>query len=273
MLRGGAGKGYDSSIKKGGEIISHITENLDDTYKTFDILVDKDHIWHLNGVPVTPGELSNKVDLVWNTTHPSLSSILESLSIPNIGASSFAHTLENNKDMLREHLKKIGLNMPRNIVSPKSATEVFEKFGSPWIVKNDNQARIVKTFPELADIIDGGDDLVVEEFISGKIASIHSVPDFRDQDIYIFPLGNTYGIFSAEEKEKLSSLVRDLHEHIGAKHYLKSDFILNPHGRVYLLSIESVPDLKPDSHFSQVCLSIGAEPHEIISHILEQAIK
>ena len=90
ILRGGTGKYYASSLKKGGEIILHISENLADKYKVFDILVDKDYIWHLNGVPVNPGDLISKVDVVWNTSHPSFSNILESLSIPNIGIGFFS---------------------------------------------------------------------------------------------------------------------------------------------------------------------------------------
>ena len=37
---GGTGNDYYSSLEKGGEIISHIFENLGEKYKTFDILVD-----------------------------------------------------------------------------------------------------------------------------------------------------------------------------------------------------------------------------------------
>jgi D-alanine-D-alanine ligase-like ATP-grasp enzyme len=301
ILRGGGGlpagrqgKNYTSSLQKGGEIISSITDNLGNKYQVFDVLVDKDHIWHFKGVPVSPSDLVHKVDIVWNLTHPSLSNILDSLSIPNISASSFAHTLETSKEMLREHMSKIGVQMPRSLVLPlyqedfdgernkyaiKKAKEVHEKMSPPWVVKSftpdqNMGIHLAKTFNELVEAIEDGvkheKSILVEEFIAGKIASIHSVPEFRGESIYIFPLGNTFGIFSAEEKEKLSQLVRDLHSHTGADHYLKSDFVLNPHGRVYLLNLESTPDLKPNSHFSQVCESIGAKPYHVLEHILEQ---
>src|ERR1035437_3455722 len=109
VLRGGAGEHYNSSLKKGGDIILYIFENLADKYKPVDILVDQDYIWHVNGVPVNPGDLVHKVDIVWNTSHPSFSNILESLAIPNIGISSFSHVLETSKEMLREHMQKIGV--------------------------------------------------------------------------------------------------------------------------------------------------------------------
>src|ERR1035437_8394287 len=293
ILRGGTGKHYTSSLRRGGEIILYITENLGDKYKTFDILIDKDYIWHINGVPVNPGDLVHKVDMVWNTSHPSFSNILDSLSIPNIGAGSFSFGLENNKDMLREHIKSLGLSMSRYLVLPlyqkdfdgprekyaiRKAKEVFEKFCSPWIVKSFTEdtnmgIHLAKTFNELVDAIDDGvkheKSILVEEFIPGKVASVHSVPMFRDEEVYTFPLGNSFGIFSAEEKEKLTNLAKNLHKHIGAKHYLKSDFVLTPRGKIYLLQIDGMPDLKQGSHFSQVCESVGANTHNVIEHILD----
>ena len=208
--------------------------------------------------------------------------------------------------MLREHiLKKVGVKMPRHILLPlyqkdfdgprdkyaiKKAKEIFEKFSSPWVVKffaeDSNMASLVglwprdiylaKTFPELVNAIEDGvknkESILVEEFISGKIASVHSVPLFRGEEIYTFPLGNSFGSFLPEEKEKLTDVAKNLHKHIGAKHYLKSDFVINPRGKVFLLNIDFTPDLKSDSHFSQVCEYVGAKMHHVVEHILEQAL-
>src|ERR1035437_6656620 len=193
ILRGGTGKHYVSSLKKGGEIISYITDNLGDKYKVLDILVDKDGVWHFSGKPIKPSDLFHKVDVVWNTAEPSASVILNNFSIPNVGNGAFSLALENNSDMLREHLRQIDVRMPRYIVSPKTAKEVLQKFPAPWIVRNYNEMRVVKTFDELAKMINDNDDLVIEEFIAGKVASVHSVPMFRGEDIYTFPLGNAFG--------------------------------------------------------------------------------
>jgi len=266
ILRGGTGEHYKSSLKKGGEIISHISENLSDKYKVIDILIDKKGVWHINGLPIMPADLMHKVDLVWNTSHPSLSVILDNFSIPNIGLNSFSHALENSKEMLREHMKKIEVNMPRYILLPKSAREVLEKFPAPWRVEN----KLVRTFSELTELIENNKSILVEEFISGKITSVHSVPNFREQETYIFPIGNSFGNFSADEKSKLTNLAKDVHEHIGAKHYLKSNFVLNKRGKVYLLDFESIPNLKSFSHFSQACESVGAKMSDVVEHILEQ---
>ena len=295
ILRGGAGNDYESSLRKGGEIILYIHENLSDKWKAVDILIDKNGIWHINGVPISPADLFHKVDVVWNLSHPSFSNILHSLSISNVSDGTFLGALQNSREMLREHMKQIGVQMPRSIVLPvyqkdfdglreryaiKKAKEVHEKFSSPWVVKsftNDSNMAIhlAKTFPELVDAIEDGvkheKSILVEEFIAGKVASVHSVPEFRGENIYTFPLGNTFGNFSTNEKDKLSNLAKDLHNHLGAKHYLKSDFVLSPRGKVYLLEISSNPDLQFDSHFAQVCESVGVKIHQVVEHIIEQA--
>ncbi|MEK7128388.1 MAG: hypothetical protein AAB933_02410 [Patescibacteria group bacterium] len=302
ILRGGAGEHYPSSLKKGGDIILHIAENLPDKYKTIDILVDKDYIWHVNGVPVSPGDLAQKVDVIWNTSHPSFSNIVDSLSIPHIGAGPF---LGGSRDILRKHIKSIGVDMPRHVLLPlyqkdfdpryaegsgeasgprekyaiKKAKAVFEKFGSPWIVKSftpdsNMGVHFARTFNELVAAINDGvqheKSILVEEFIPGKVASLHSVPHFRGEEFYVFPPVDVFGACSSEEKEKLSAMARGLHFHLGAKHYLKLDFLLNKRGKIYLLDFDSAPNLNSFSHFAQACESVGAKMHHVVEHILER---
>jgi len=276
ILRGGKGENYATSLKKGGEIILNINENLGDKYKTFDILIDRKGIWHFNGMPIKPSELVNKVDVVWNIARPQSTIVLESFSIPCINNGAFAWAMENNRDMLRDHMKNIGVPMPRSVSSPSSAREVFQKLGAPWRAGE----KLIKTFPELVELIENNKNILIEEYIEGSNTSIHSVPDFRGQDIYIFPARNaTHSVaggppsnLTHQDKDKLYVLVKELHHRLGINYYLKSDFIVNPKGKIYLLGIESNPDLKQDSHFSQACESVGAKTRNVIEHILENAI-
>ena len=270
ILRGGMGEHYASSIKKGGDLISHIFENLSDKYKVIDILIDKNSNWHANGLPIVPADLVRKIDVVWNTSqHPDSSVILDNFSIPNIGNGSFLRILENNRNMLQAHMKNIGVKMPRSIVSPKNAREVFEKFSAPWIVKIDDEIKVVKTFKELAETIENKNNAIIEEFILGKVGSIHSISGFRGEDIYVLPPQN----FSTSEKEKVISFIKNLHKHLGAKYYLKSDFILHPKRGFFLTNIDSSPDLRKGSHFEQSCEFVGAKIHHIMEHILEKALE
>jgi len=292
ILRGMAGDQYESSLKRGGQLISHILENLKNKYKPVDIFVDRNYIWHYNGVPVNPGDLVRKVDVVWNTSHPSLSNVLESLSIPSVGVSNFSSMLEKNREMLREHAKKIGVNMSRHILIPlyqkdfdgpkdkfiiKKAKEIFEKFGAPWIVKSltpdiSMGVHLAKNYSELigaiADGVNHKKSILVEEFIIGQSASFHSVPSFRGEDIYVF---FPKSLVSAE-KEKISGTVKDLHNHVDAKHYLKSDWVLHPRGNLFLTGIDLHPNFNKESHLEKSCASVGADMHHLVEHILENAL-
>ncbi|MEO5635119.1 MAG: hypothetical protein ABIS26_00095 [Candidatus Paceibacterota bacterium] len=295
VIRGGEGEHYISSLKKGGEIILHINDNLSDTWKVSDILIDHNGVWHFSGVPIVPAELASKVDLVWDTTFPGMSNTLKSLSIPSIGNDPFFSALEKNNDFLKNNVRELGISMPRSIVLPlyqedfdgprerysiKKAKEVHEKFGAPWLVKSftpdsNMGIHLAKTFGELAGAIEDGvkhdKSILVQEFIAGKVASVHSIPNFRSEKVYTFPLGNSFGNFSSEEKEKLINTVKGMYSHLGAKHYLKSDFVLNTRGKIYLFGIGSHPDLNVDSHFSQVCELIGIKASHVVDHILEKA--
>ncbi len=297
VLRGGTGDDYAFSLQKGGDIILHILENLDHKYKTFDILIDREGVWHLNGLPVMPADLIHKVDVVWNTAHPSLSILLDNLSIPNVGLDSFHSVFKNSREILQDHIKSIGVNLPRHVVLPvyqkdfdgpreryatKKAKEVFEKFSSPWLIKSFTEnsrmgVHLAKTFPELIHAIEDGTEhgvsILVEEFIVGKVASVHSLSGFRGENVYVFPVMNVFGELSVEEKSQLTQTIKDLHNKIDAKHYLKMTCTLGKRGEVYLIQIDSVPDFKLDSHyFSQVCDSVGAKTHHIIEHIIEKVL-
>jgi len=290
ILRGGMGDYYETSLKEGGYVISHILD-LSDKWKPVDILIDKEGVWHAGGVPIKPSDLINKVDVVWNSTHPSFSNVLKNLSIPNVGVSSFSFAFNNSRAILEEHMKKIGVSIPKHIVIPlyqedfdgpvekyviKKAKAVFEKFSSPWMVKSftpdlDMGIHIAKTFVELTDAIMDGvkhkKSILVEELIAGKDVSMHSVAGFRGEDIYTFLPGN----FSSSEKEKLTNLTKDIYNHLGVSNYLKADFILSSNERIYLNNVEFSPNLKEGSHFSESCESVGAKMDDVVLHILENA--
>lgn len=293
IVRGGTGDYHTVSVRKGGEIISHISERMSDKYKAVDIFIDKNGNWHANGLPIVPADLVRKVDLIWDTSkHPGLTLVLNNFSIPNVGNNSFFRTLENNREMLQAHMKNIGIKMPRSIVLPtyqrdfdgpenkyaiKKAKEVFEKFSAPWIVKSftpdfNMGVHLAKTFGELAQAIEDGikhqKSILVEEFIAGKPSTAHSIVGFRGEDIYVLPPQN----FTTEEKERAVAFAKNLHRHLATEHYLKSDFILHPKRGFFLTNIDFSPDIREGSHLQQSFEFVGAKMHHILGHILEKTL-
>jgi len=299
VLRGGTDEGYENSLREGGDFIAYVLENLGDKHKPVDILVDREGLWHVDGIPVKPFDLVHRVDIVWNTSHGSLSQILENFSIPNIKAARSSSIFSKSQEMLRTHMQNIGVKMPRSIILPLyqedfdgprskyalgKAKEVLEKFPPPWVVKSftpDSSMGIhlAKTFPELVRSIEDGVEheksILVEEFIMGKVASVHSLSDFRGEDVYVFPLiifKNIPHNFSSSEKEKVLALARDLHTHLGAEHYLKSDFVLHRSGNIFVTGVDFSPNLNKGSHFCDSCESVGTKTHNVVGHILNRAL-
>jgi len=289
ILRGGSGKNYEASIKKGGEVISFITDNLGNKYQVSDILVDKDHIWHFKGIPINPSDLSNKIDVVWNVSHPSFSNILDSLNIPNVGISPFSQAMKESREILAAHVKKVGGKIGRHMVLPvyqedfdgprdhyatKKAKEIHEKFGAPWIVKSLGSdlpmaTHVARTFPELIfaieDGLNHGGSIVVEEFITGKESRVHSIRNFRGENIYVIPPTD----FSPRQKDRILSFAKNLHHHLGAPHYLNTSFVLHPYLGIFVKDIDFHPDLKQSSHLDESLSTIGAKMHHVVENILE----
>ena len=308
ILRGGIGENYHHSIKKGGDIISHIFKNLGHKYKPVDILIDKAGAWHLGGKPIQISDLMHRIDVVWNVAHANFSHSLDNLSIPHVSPAPFFASLKQSRELLAEHMRMTGISLPRSILLPvyqadfdlpsprlrqgtaadqikeyaiRKAQEVHAKFGAPWIVKSftpetNMGIHLAKTFPELVEAIEDGvkheKSILVEEFIPGKPGSFHSVSGFRGQNVYVFPQGQE-SIFSARERERLGALAQVLHRHLVAGHYLKSDFLVTPRQKVYLLNFDNVPNLKAGSHLEQSCALVGAKMEEVVEHMLESAGK
>lgn len=291
IIRGGK-EDYQKSIFQGGEIISFIQNNLFDKLKPMDILIDRQEVWYLSGLPIKPADLISQIDLVWNFSHPNYLNVLENLSIPIIGHSSFAHSFSKSKEMLETHMKEVDVKIPRHFVIPvfqedidgprdkyilAKAKEVLSKFPAPWIIKtftpdSNTAIHLVKTFPQLIealeDMVNSKKSILVEEFIAGKIISTHSISGFRNEEIYVFPPQNLL----VSEKDKLINLAKKIHQKLALNHYLKSDFILNSKGDVFLFNLDFLPDFQEDSHFSQSCTYVASDKKEIILHLMESVL-
>lgn len=290
-MRGGAGEFYRKSLDDGGNILSFAANNLADKYKTVDILIDQDGVWHLGGVPVQPAQLMHRVDVVWNSAHPEYSDTLRQFSIPNISAPRTTHAIGESRKMLREHMKRIDISLPRHLLIPsyqtdfdgdvddfsfRKAREVFEKFGGPWVVKSYPPERsmgvhVAKTFEDLIRAIKDGAShdasIEVEELVSEKEARVHAVGEFRGEDVYVLPIEK----LNPKEKDEVAALVRKLYGHLGAEHYLYAAFYLHPKRGVFLKDLNFLPDLSEDSHLHNAAELIGAKTRNIIEHMLERA--
>jgi len=288
ILRGGNNENYEKSLQEGGELFSYINTNLADKYKAIDIMIDKNNVWHVKGLPILPSTLMHNVDLVWNMSHSLYAQTLKDFSIPHVSTEAFSGALLESKAMLREHMNNTGVSMPNHFIIPvyqedfdgdiekfaiKKAKEIFEKFGSPWIVKslvsNGMGIHVAKTYPELVNaIIDGaehGGSIIIEELIAGKEIETHVLKNFRDENLYVFPFRGV----SKEEKEKLMNVIYDIHQETGNNSYMYAKFIITPNKGLYLNGISFLPSINDNSNLIEACESVGTKTHHIIEHILK----
>lgn len=300
VLRGGEGEHHEHSMKEGARLISFFLNNLPSKYNIYDVYVDRNNIWHMYGIPVNPVSLSHKLDIIWDVSHPSVSHVLDDLPLSKVKAPGFFHTISNNENLLREHMKNLEVKMPRMLSIPpyqedfdgeintfilKKAREVWQKFSPPWVVKSSSPfsnigIKVVKTFPELVNALEelvfNNQGIFVEELIYGKEARVHTIPGFRNESFYTLPLledrseDGSIKTFSKEEKENLMSFAKSLHSKIGDTHYIDSVLLINPQGKIYLKKISFHPNIENDSHLHKSLENIGIKRENFIQHILKK---
>ncbi|MES2416387.1 MAG: hypothetical protein V4504_01680 [Patescibacteria group bacterium] len=300
VIRGGVSKEYDLSLESGGHILSHLRgEKLQHKYQAFDILIDKQGVWHMNGLPVNFKRLADAIDVAINALHGDygqdgeVQRILESYNIPYTGSNSLSSEFVYNKVLVKEHFQKIGIKTPQHIIIPayqkdfdgpiekyaqKKAREVFEKFSSPWIIKplttgSSLAIHVCKTLPELVRVFQleeiANVSVIVEEMIVGKEAQISVVKNLRGKDLYASLPGN----FSTVEKKELERLATDMHSRFGLGHYSQSDFVISPKKGIYVLHISTLPTLAQNALIHTHLSAVGINTVEFIEHIIGLALE
>lgn len=205
VVRGGVSLEYDVSLKTGGEVL----KNLPDKYIPYDILITKDGVWHINGVPTSMDRLRDKVDVVFNALHGAygedgkIQREFEEASVPYTGSGPVASAIGMNKaltkksfrvgDEIKTPLYKI---VKKNDNLDKAVMEVWRSFPQPSIIKplsggSSIGISVGKTFPGIADginkVFDSGDDAIIEEYINGREVFCGAISNFRGEKIYVLP--------------------------------------------------------------------------------------
>lgn len=328
VIRGGPSSEYEVSLNTGGNVLSHLRgEKLNEKYKPLDILIDKNGAWHVGGKPTTLEHISNHVDVVFNALHGDygedgkVQQLLDQWKIPYTGSGAFASALGYNKALAKERFKALGIKTPQSVIitmdsidkskderglAKEQAQFVWSKISPPWVVKPISSGssvgvKICKIFPELeqaiSNCINDGVDILVEEMIEGKEATVPIIEKFRNQAIYALPpieirvpKGKDFfdyevkygtssteaeicpGNFSKEEKEELIRLASLIHTGLNLDHYSRSDFIVHPKKGIYALEVNTLPGLSDASLTPKALNVVGSSMPEFIDHLLSMAI-
>lgn len=227
VVRGGISGEHDVSLASGAQVLSHLLgDKMSSKYKALDIFIDKDGVWHINGLPTTIDRVAHRVDLVINALHGDygedgkIQQEFEKHGIPYTGSGPLASAIGYNKLLTKQQFEKLGIKTPRHMLfsayqedfdarlneefgqgpknkyAEKKAREVWEKMSPPWIVKpltggSSMGVHVCKTFESLVDAFSDGVDnnvsVLVEEFIKGKEATVGVVNNFRGKKVYTLP--------------------------------------------------------------------------------------
>ncbi len=314
VLRGGPSSEYNVSLKTGQSVM----ENLSEKYQPIDIFIDKEGTWHIEGLPHEPYQAFKKVDLIFNAMHGEygedgkVQQILDTHNIPYTGSRSLGSAMAMNKLTSKNIFSQYGLKTPSHKIlkiKPEDdiqdhALELFRNFPVPFIIKPISTGSSVgvylaKDFPAIVEGLNKAaanfSDLLIEEYIAGREATVGVIDNFRNQPLYSLPaieirppkknvffdLDAKYsgksqeicpGNFSHAEKEQLQELAKQAHQALGLRHYSRSDFIVTPRRGIFILETNTLPGLTSESLFPKALNAVGSNLPDFLDHVLQLAM-
>lgn len=198
VVRGGTEEsGYQKSMSDGSILLRALREH--DLYESHDILIDKNEIWHMDGVPTSPERLAFHLDLCISTVqyplqhHGYVESILRSLAIRCIHSPKEA-LRGYIPDSLARQIESVGVKLARRLKLGESdniVRDVHTTFSPPYSVVFVDQAGeladlyYAKHMNDLIEFLNseesrGEGTYILEEYIPGDEWAVTVLPEFRD---------------------------------------------------------------------------------------------
>jgi D-alanine-D-alanine ligase len=299
VLRGGPSNEYEVSLKSGANVLGALDTGK---YESRDIFIDKAGQWHLHGAPAKPEKALSGVDVAINVVHGeygedgTLQRILEALNVPYTGSDALTSALAFNKHRTNQAVGKLGIKVAHGSLIDstkitdlhKTALNIFRSLPHPFFVKpvtggSSVGMTKVDNFDALEFALNRAfavaPQALVEEYISGKEASVGVIDTFRNEKVYaLMPaekiLQRVPGHFSPDEKNALMETAKKVHSGLGLRHYSRSDFIVSPRG-IYFLEVNPAAGIgmTSESLFPKALQAVGARPADFFDHIIQLAKK
>lgn len=313
VLRGGVGDEHDVSLKTGLAVLRKLEHSV---HRPVDVYIDRSGIWYSRGTPVSPQRAISGIDVVFNALHGAygedggVQRELERMGVSYTGPQPMAAALSMNKVVSKDMVSRYGILVPRHVmvgVTPdieRRAIEIWQTFPQPSIVKplasgSSVGVTLAKSFTQFVDGIKNAfnyaKDVVVEEYIRGREATVGVIDKYRSTPLYslppveillpkgsdIFDWNAKYGThdhvqsshgFTRAEVEALESAAKTVHDKLGMRHYSRSDFIVTPKGP-YFLEVNSLPGLTEHSLLPKSLDTVGSSMDEFLAHVISMALE
>ena len=311
ILRGGVSPEYHLSLKTGANVQRALA---DAGFEAIDMLLDKEGVLHIKGIPADMETAGKGVDKVWNALHGDfgedgrLQTMLDEHHIAYVGSGSDASALAFDKARAKEYVRSLGIKTPQSVLIMPDGSEsiaevtarIYRTMAPPWVLKPLTGGSSVRTYfaftrLELAEFVDESvthaQPFLVEQYIYGREAAIGVINGFRNQEDYVLPVveikapsagilshdmrssDEPYAVsgggFRADEREKLSTLAKDLHHAFGAKDYSQSEFIVDAKGTIWFIEMDTQPSLQDNAPFLVALDAVGSTLKEFVASLLQ----
>lgn len=190
-------------------------------------------------------------------------------------------------------------------VTARMLSLINESLPFPLIVKPINSGSslgvsLVAKAPDLKEALceafKHSPRLLVEEYIAGQEATCGVIEGFRGKDFYtLLPVEiehkgagafydydskyknmeskfNIPGNFRDEDRAAMQEAAILAHRALGLRHYSRSDFILHPRRGLFVLEVNTLPELTHRSSFVKSLEAVGGNIREFIFHLLSKTL-
>lgn len=313
VLRGGPSAEYEVSLKSGSAVLEAL-RGLDYPHK--DIVITKQGEWLEGGIARAPEATLDAVDVVFIALHGKygedgqVQRILQRKGVPFTGSRALASAIAFNKELTKRTLMPHGIKMPKHrrvtrseleTLTPDEIELIFSEVGEELFIKPiaDGSSLGARYVPNeailtvaLNELLQDYEEVMVEQFIRGREATVGVLSDFRDQPLYVLPVieiippdgesfsyENKYngkteeivpGRFSFKEKALLSEAAELVHRVIDCDHFSRSDFIVRD-GDIYFLEVNTLPGLTSESLYPKAAAAVGLDFSKLVQHLVETA--
>jgi D-alanine-D-alanine ligase len=294
VLMGGPGSERDVSLASGNAVLKALLGlGLD-----------------AKGVDVTTTEiqLPEGTDLAFNVIHGTfgedgqLQAALEKLGVPYTGAGVESSRKAFDKNLAKAAFTAAGVPTPKSEIIDVSNGVKLPSFPVPFVVKAPCQGSSVgvhivkdpaKAMAAMEDAAKYGNEILVEEFVSGYELTVPVIDDAAYPVVHIIPPEGEYDFSSkypwlsggkgsqyicpADLDEETTKAVQAAalaaHRSLGIEVYSRVDVLLDGQGRPFVLEANTIPGMTETSLLPKSAAAAGIPFPELCRLIAELSLK
>lgn len=223
------------------------------------------------------------------------------LGIPYTGSGYLASGMAMNKGAAKRVMAAEGLPTPEwrllSGYSPEDVPRLARELPMPCVVKTTTGGSSLGVFlPEdrtalekaLVQVLAYGSEVLVEKRIYGRELTVAVLGSRALPAVEILPAEGEFDYaakyqsggaqelcpapITAEEQELLGSLALRLHRALGMSVYSRTDFILDKEGKAWLLELNSLPGMTPNSLVPKEAAAAGMSYEDLCEEILRLSL-